>query len=147
VAWLGVVACQIGTAFAVRTDHASLRSIGVFSNRYLVGGIAFSLAFAAVLVYAPVMDGFFGTAALSPAQLLAVAPYPLIVWGTDELRRMLARRHSCARDQGKLPFSQANRESRLDQPGAELPRDEVRGALACGRFQGHTHEAVLSRCA
>ena len=24
VAWLGIVACQIGTAFAVRTDHASL---------------------------------------------------------------------------------------------------------------------------
>jgi magnesium-transporting ATPase (P-type) len=132
VAWLGIVACQIGTAFAVRTDHASLRSIGVFSNRYLLGGIAFSLAFAAVLVYAPVMHGFFGTAALSPAQLLTVAPYPLIVWGADELRRLLVRRHSCARDQGKLPFSQASRESRLDQPGAELPRDEVRGALACG---------------
>jgi len=33
VAWLGIVACQIGTAFAVRTDHASLRSVGVLSNR------------------------------------------------------------------------------------------------------------------
>jgi magnesium-transporting ATPase (P-type) len=32
VAWLGIVACQIGTAFAARTDHASLRAIGVFSN-------------------------------------------------------------------------------------------------------------------
>ena len=53
VAWLGIVACQVGTAFAVRTDHASLRSVGVFSNRFLLGGIAFSLAFAAVLVYAP----------------------------------------------------------------------------------------------
>ena len=40
VAWLGIVACQIGTAFAVRTDHASLRSVGLFSNRYLLGGIA-----------------------------------------------------------------------------------------------------------
>jgi len=27
VAWLGIVACQAGTAFAVRTDHASLRSV------------------------------------------------------------------------------------------------------------------------
>jgi len=33
VAWLGIVACQVGTAFAVRTDHASLHSVGVFTNR------------------------------------------------------------------------------------------------------------------
>ena len=28
VTWLGIVACQVGTAFAVRTDHASLRAVG-----------------------------------------------------------------------------------------------------------------------
>jgi hypothetical protein len=92
VAWLGIVACQIGTAFAVRTDHASLRSVGVFSNRFLLGGIAFSLAFAALLIYAPPMHGFFGTAALTPEQLATVAPFPFIVWGADELRRLLIRR-------------------------------------------------------
>jgi calcium-translocating P-type ATPase len=94
VAWLGIVACQIGTAFAVRTDHASLRSVGVFSNRFLLGGIAFSLAFAMLLVYVPVLHAVFGTAALSPAQLATVAPYPFIVWGADETRRMLMRRRS-----------------------------------------------------
>ncbi|WP_300613919.1 cation-transporting P-type ATPase [Trebonia sp.] len=92
VAWLGIVACQIGTAFAVRTDHASLRSVGFFSNRFLLGGIGFSLAFAAALVYLPVLHGFFGTAALAPAQLVTVAPFPLIVWGADEIRRALLRR-------------------------------------------------------
>ena len=39
VAWLGIVACQIGVAFAVRTERASLRSIGVTSNRLLIGAI------------------------------------------------------------------------------------------------------------
>jgi magnesium-transporting ATPase (P-type) len=97
VAWLGIVACQIGTAFAVRTDHASLRSVGVFSNRFLLGGIAFSLAFAAVLVYVPALHSVFGTAALTPAQLATVAPFPFIVWGADELRRLLLRRHRKAR--------------------------------------------------
>ncbi|HUN30529.1 MAG TPA: cation-translocating P-type ATPase C-terminal domain-containing protein [Trebonia sp.] len=97
VAWLGIVACQIGTAFAVRTDHASLRSVGVFSNRYLLGGIAFSLAFAAALIYVPALQSVFGTAALSPAQLAAVAPYPFIVWGADETRRMLMRRRAARR--------------------------------------------------
>ena len=56
VAWLGIVACQIGTAFAVRTDHASLRSVGVFSNRFLRGGIAFSLACAALLIHVPALQ-------------------------------------------------------------------------------------------
>jgi magnesium-transporting ATPase (P-type) len=93
VAWLGIVACQIGTAFAVRTDHASLRSVGVFSNRFLLGGIAFSLAFAALLIYMPALHSVFGTAALTPAQLATVAPFPFIVWGADELRRLLLRRH------------------------------------------------------
>jgi hypothetical protein len=44
---LGIVACQVGTAFAVRTSHASLRSVGVFPNRYLLGAIGIALAFAA----------------------------------------------------------------------------------------------------
>jgi hypothetical protein len=40
-----------------------------------------------------VLQGFFGTAALTPAQLDVVAPFPIIVWGADETRRMLMRRY------------------------------------------------------
>jgi magnesium-transporting ATPase (P-type) len=94
VTWLGIVACQVGTAFAVRTDHASLRQVGVFSNKLLLGAIAVTLAFAAALVYLPAMHGLFGTASLSPGQLAIVAPFPFIVWGADEIRRWLVRRRS-----------------------------------------------------
>jgi calcium-translocating P-type ATPase len=89
--FLGIIAGQIGTAFAVRTGRASLRSVGVFSNRYLLGAIAIELALAAVFVYAPPMQDLLGTAAL-PAHFLALLiPYPFIVWGADELRRWLVR--------------------------------------------------------
>ena len=91
VAWLGIVACQIGTAIAVRTDRASLHAIGLFTNPLLLTGIAVEIAFAFLLIYAPVMHGLFGTAALSPAQLALVVPYPFIVWGADELRRAVMR--------------------------------------------------------
>ena len=64
VTWLGIVACQVGTAFAVRTDHASLRQVGVFTNKLLLAAIAVALAFAAALVYLPAMHGLFGTASL-----------------------------------------------------------------------------------
>jgi len=97
VAWLGIVTCQIGTAFAVRTDHASLRSVGVFSNRFLLGGIAAALAFAAALVYLPALNGIFGTAPLTIGQLGTVLPFPFIVWGADELRRLLLRRRRAAK--------------------------------------------------
>jgi len=91
VAWLGIVACQIGTAFAARTEHASLRSIGLFTNPALLGGIAVGIAFAFTLVYAPFLHPIFGTAALSIGQLALVLPFPFVVWGADELRRAWLR--------------------------------------------------------
>ncbi|HCU94413.1 MAG TPA: magnesium-transporting ATPase [Actinobacteria bacterium] len=103
VAWLGIVACQIGTAFAVRTEHASLWSVGVFSNRYLLGGIGIGLSFAALLIYVPVLQSFFGTAALTPSQLLTVLPFPFIVWGADEIRRFILR-HLRARRERHRPL-------------------------------------------
>jgi hypothetical protein len=65
----------------------------VFTNRPLLVGIAVALAFAAALIYVPVLQAFFGTAALTPAQLAIVVPFPIIVWGADETRRMLMRRY------------------------------------------------------
>lgn len=88
----GIVTCQVGTAFAARTDHAALRDIGVFTNPLLLAGIAFELAFTAALVYAPPLQHLFGTAALPPDVVLLVATFPVMVWGTDELRRARRRR-------------------------------------------------------
>jgi magnesium-transporting ATPase (P-type) len=94
--FVGMVAGQIGTAFAARTERASLRSVGVFSNRLLLWGIAFELVLTAVLVYAPPFNALLGTAALSADELLFMAPFPFIVWGADELRRWLLRRRDRA---------------------------------------------------
>ncbi|HVC14689.1 MAG TPA: cation-transporting P-type ATPase [Acidimicrobiales bacterium] len=94
VAWLGIVACQVGAAFAARTEWAPLRAIGVFSNRPLLLGIAVELGFAFALIFAPPFHGFFGTASLSASQLAIVLPFPFIVWGADELRRWRARRRA-----------------------------------------------------
>jgi calcium-translocating P-type ATPase len=90
---LGMITGQIGTAFAARTDRASLRAVGVFANRLLLWGIAFELALAALFIYAPPFQSLLGTAALNPTQLAFVTPFPFIVWGADELRRYTLRRH------------------------------------------------------
>ncbi len=62
--FFGMVAGQIGTAFAARTERASLRSIGVLSNRLLLWGIAFELVLAAMFIYLPPFQSLLGTEAL-----------------------------------------------------------------------------------
>lgn len=76
--FLGMIAGKIGTAFAVRTQRASLWSVGLFTNRYLVAGIAAEIVLAALFVYTPPMQALPGTAALPAADLLLL-PYPFIV--------------------------------------------------------------------
>jgi magnesium-transporting ATPase (P-type) len=98
--FVGIVACQVGTAMAARTDRASLRSIGVFSNRLLIWGIAFELAFTAALLYVPPLCSLFGTAAPPPEALLLALPFPVIVWGVDELRRLRIRRVMAEHERG-----------------------------------------------
>lgn len=92
----GITACQVGTAMAARTSRASLRSIGVLSNRLLLWGIAFELAFAAALIWLPPFQDVFGTAALGLRELAILAAFPLVVWGSDELLRWARRRREGA---------------------------------------------------
>lgn len=88
-------------------SRGSLRQIGVFSNPLLLWGIAFELAFAAA-AHLPsahaerLRDG----GALS-AHLAVLAPFSLIVWGSDELRRWALRRR--------------NGRGRLGRPNQEPP--------------------------
>jgi magnesium-transporting ATPase (P-type) len=95
--FLGIVACQVGTLFAARTDRASLRSIGVFSNRLVLAGIAFELAFSALLIFVPQLQEVFGTAPPPPSDLLILILFPLVVWGCDELRRAAIRNGASTR--------------------------------------------------
>ncbi|MET8764589.1 cation-transporting P-type ATPase [Lentzea sp. NPDC004782] len=92
MSFLGIVACQIGTAFASRTQYASLRSIGVLSNRLLLWGIAFELVFAAAAVTLPPLQHVFGTAVPPASHLAVLAAFPVVVWGADELWRWRQRR-------------------------------------------------------
>ena len=96
--FLGIVACQIGTAFAARTQTASLRSIGVTTNRLLLWGIAFEIAFAAAVVTLPPLQSVFSTAVPTAGQLALLLPFPVLVWGADELWRAARRRRTRLRD-------------------------------------------------
>ncbi len=90
----GIVACQIGTALAARTDHVSLLSVGVLSNGLLLAGIAFEVALTALAIYLPAAQDVLGTRPLSGSQVAVLALFPVVVWGVDELYRLVRRRHA-----------------------------------------------------
>jgi len=90
--FLGIVACQIGTAIAARTDHASLRSVGLLTNRLLLWGILFEIAFAAAIVTVPPLRTIFGTALPDPRIIAILVAFPILVWVPDELRRAVRRK-------------------------------------------------------
>ena len=93
----GIVACQIGTAIAARTERASLRDVGFFTNRApALGDRASRSLFAAAIIYLPPLQPIFHTAPLGAAELALLAPFPFIVWGGDELWRAWRRRQMSA---------------------------------------------------
>jgi magnesium-transporting ATPase (P-type) len=93
--FLGIVACQIGTALAARTETNSLRAVGFTSNRLLLWGIAFELVFAGIVTATPLAASL-GMALPSWDALLLLLPFPIVVWGADELRRARRRRTAFA---------------------------------------------------
>ncbi|GCD89088.1 cation-transporting P-type ATPase [Nocardioides sp. LS1] len=87
----GIVACQVGTAMAARTDRVSLFRIGFLTNPLLLLGIAFELALTALVLYTPALQDLLDTRPLGVAQVLALATFPVVVWGVDELYRWRRR--------------------------------------------------------
>ncbi len=69
----------------------------------LLAGIAAELAPAIAIIYIPPLQDLLGTAALPPQLLLVTLPFSLIVWGADEIRRYLLRRHDSRRQASGAP--------------------------------------------
>ena len=64
----------------------------MLSNHLLLWGVAFELAFAAAVVWLPPLQAIFGTTPPTTDQLALLLPFPVLVWGVDELWRARTRR-------------------------------------------------------
>lgn len=87
---------EVEAAFAARTSRTSLRKVSVFSNRLVLWGILFELAFAAAAIYLPPLQAIFGMNALGLRELAILAVLPFLVWDLDELQRWALRRRERA---------------------------------------------------
>ncbi|MEK7817831.1 MAG: cation-translocating P-type ATPase C-terminal domain-containing protein, partial [Actinomycetota bacterium] len=88
----GIVATQVGTAIACRTNRVSVLRVGFWSNRWLLWGIGFEIILLFLIVYVPVLQDMFKTAGLEWQHWLVLAAFAPVILVSDELRKFLLRR-------------------------------------------------------
>ena len=87
-----IVSSQIGAVLGCRTRLASLRKVGLGSNRLVLWGIVSEIALLLALVYLPLLQVLFGTVPLAWIDWAFIAIWAPIVLVADEARKALERR-------------------------------------------------------
>lgn len=90
-----IVATQIGNLFAQRTEHSSIFQVGFFSNRLVWFGLASEILLIVAIVYVPILQLVFGTAALGWRAWLFLAAWTPALLVADEARKWVVRRIGC----------------------------------------------------
>ena len=88
----GVVATQVGNAYACRTERNSIWMIGFWGNRLLLAGIAAELAIIAGLIYLPSLRTVFEEGPLPLKYWLFLMLYPPVIFLAEECRKAFVRR-------------------------------------------------------
>ncbi len=94
-----VVATQTGNLFAQRTEQTSVFHIGLLSNHLAWVGIATELTLVVLIIYAPLLQGVFGTAAFPVRNWLFLLAWTPSLLLADEGRKWLVRRKRRTRNE------------------------------------------------
>jgi P-type Ca2+ transporter type 2C len=92
VLFTSIAFAELAGGFAMRSERVSLRRLGVFSNRALVGAVALTVALQVLLVAVPLPRDLLGLEPLTAAQWLLVAGIALTYLVVVELDKALHRR-------------------------------------------------------
>jgi P-type Ca2+ transporter type 2C len=104
----GVVCTQIGNAYACRTERTPVFSIGFFSNRFLLVGIAYELALCALLMYLPPLRSVFEVGPLPARFWILLLVFSLAMFLPEEARKAwLCRRERGSERRGGIPGGQS----------------------------------------
>jgi sodium/potassium-transporting ATPase subunit alpha len=87
-----VIVTQVANGFVCRSPRQSVFSLGLWSNRLLLLGILVEVGLQIVIVYSPVGQRLFATAALPLRAWLFAVPFALFLFAADEGRKVLAGR-------------------------------------------------------
>jgi magnesium-transporting ATPase (P-type) len=92
VVFVGIVSTQVGTAFACRTERVSTFRVKLWSNHWLLAGIALEIALTVALVYLPPLQSFFQLEPMPLVAWLLIAPFGPLIFVADELRKWMVRK-------------------------------------------------------
>ena len=85
------VAIEMLYLFSCRTLHAPVRTLGWFSNRWVLLGVALQVLAQAALTYLPVLNTAFGTAPLDASTWLLIAVLAVTAWVVVALDKRFRR--------------------------------------------------------
>jgi Ca2+-transporting ATPase len=83
---------QLAHVLAIRSERESLFSMGVFSNKFLIGAVVLSFLLQIGIIYLPFLNPVFRTAPLSFGELLAAILLASLVFFAVEFEKLLKRR-------------------------------------------------------
>ncbi len=87
----GIVMAQVGNGFAMRTHRQSILAVGFFSNKLRLWGVGGELLGLAALMYIPVLQRVFSTAALTWQEWAVMALFTPVLLIADEIRKFFLR--------------------------------------------------------
>lgn len=87
----GIIVTQIANVFTCRSATISIFSLGIFSNRLVLAGIASELLLAAFIIYTPLGNSLFASAPISAFVWLLLIPFAALLLALDETRKYFVR--------------------------------------------------------
>jgi Ca2+-transporting ATPase len=89
-----LVLSQLGNALALRSEQDSLFTIGLFSNRAMLGTVLLTMALQLAVVYVPFLQTIFKTVPLVPRDLVIVLVLSTVVFWGVEIQKWVLRQQN-----------------------------------------------------
>ena len=83
---------QLANVLAIRSNRVSLFTMGIASNKYLLGAVVMTIGLQMALIYTPWLANIFGTVPLSATDLLICLGLSTIIFWVVELDKLIRRR-------------------------------------------------------
>ncbi|SDY59482.1 cation-translocating P-type ATPase [Hymenobacter psychrophilus] len=87
---------QLGLALAIRSRRESIFSIGLLSNKAMLGAVALTVALHLTILYVPFCNELFSTQPLTAAELSLTVAVASVVFGVVEVQKFISRRRSAS---------------------------------------------------
>ena len=83
---------QLGHVMAIRSENQSLFSIGIFSNKPLIGAVLLALLLQFAITYIPFLQPIFKTEALTLNEFILVGAASSLVFFAVEIEKVISKK-------------------------------------------------------